>query len=178
MLLKKHQRRLSRKVKGSNRYKLQKEKLAKIHYKIANQRKDFLHKLSTILINENQVIYLEDLNIKDMMQNNSLSKSISDVSWYEFIRQLKYKADWYGRKVIQIDRYEPTSKKCNCCGWINGSLNLEIREWNCLICGMHHDRDVNAAINIFKTGKDITKEDVELLPLGRAKKRQINTIKV
>lgn len=173
MLLKKHQRRLSRKVKGSNRYKQQKLKVAKTHYKITNQRKDFLHKLSTELINNNQVIYLEDLNISGMIKNGCLAKAINDVSWSEFVRQLKYKAYWYGRQIIQIGRFEPSSKKCNCCGWINKDLTLDVREWICLDCGVLHDRDVNAAINILKTGKDIAKEDVELLPVGRAKKRQI-----
>ena len=175
-LLAKEQRKLNKKVKGSNRRKTQKLKVAKIHYKITNQRKDFLHKLSSKLINENQVIYLENLNIAGMIKNHKLAKSISDASWSEFVRQLQYKAIWYDRKVIQIDRYEPTSKKCNCCGYINKELTLDIREWLC-ICGILHDRDINAAINIKKTGQGMPKEDAELLPVGRAKKRQLYTEK-
>jgi len=173
ILLKKHQKRLNKKDKGSNRYNKQKLKIAKIHYRITNQRKDFLHKLSTKLINDNQIIYLEDLNISGMIKNHCLAKAISDVSWSEFVRQLKYKADWYGRQIIQIGRFEPTSKKCNCCGWINHSLTLDIREWSCLDCGVIHDRDINAAINILKTGAGSTKEDVELSTIVGTVKRQI-----
>ena len=176
-LLAKHQSRLSRKVKRSNRYNRQKEKVAKVHYKITNQRKDFLHKLSSKLINENQVIYLEDLNVAGMIKNHKLSKSISDASWSEFVRQLFYKSIWYGRDIIQIGRFEPTSKKCNVCSYINHELSLKDREWLC-ICGVLHDRDINAAINIKKTGQGMSKEDVELLPVGRAKKRQLYKVKV
>ena len=106
-----------------------------------------------------------------------MAKSISDISWSEFVRQLQYKAIWYGREVIKIGRFEPKSKKCNCCGYINKELTLDIREWLC-ICGVLHDRDINAAINIKKTGQGMSKEDVELLPVGRAKKRQLCKVKV
>jgi len=164
-LLAKHQKRLSKKVKGSNRYNLQKEKVAKIHYKITNQRNDFLHKLTTKLINENQVIYLETLNIAGMVKNHKLAKSISDASWSEFVRQLIYKALWYGRQIIQIGMFEPTSKKCNVCGYINKELTLNDREWTCPDCGEFHDRDHNASINIKKTGQGRSKDDVELLPI-------------
>ena len=113
-----------------------------------------------------------------MIKNHKLSKSISDASWSEFVRQLFYKSIWYGRDIIQIGRFEPTSKKCNICGYINNELKLEDREWLCLNCGETHDRDVNAAINIKKTGQGMSKEDVELLPVGRAKKRQLGRVKV
>ena len=175
--LSKQQKRLSRCIKGSNRRNKQKLKVARIHYKICNQRNDFLHKLSFKLINENQVIYLEDLNVAGMIKNHNLAKSISDASWSEFVRQLIYKANWYGRQVIQIGRFEPTSKKCNCCGYINNDLKLEDREWLCPDCGEFHDRDHNGAINIKKTGQGMPKEDVELLPVGRAKKRQLRKVK-
>jgi len=160
--LKKHQRRLSRKTKGSNRYLKQRLKVAKCHYKISNQRKDFLHKLSSKLINENQVIYTEDLNVSGLLKNHNLAKSISDVGWSEFIRQLKYKALWYDRTIKQIDRFYPSSKTCNSCGLVNQELCLSDREWTCK-CGIRHDRDINAAKNILKTGQGMPKEDVELL---------------
>ena len=122
---------------------------------------------------------MEDLNVAGMIKNHKLAKSIADVSWSEFERQLKYKADWYGRKIIQIGRFEPSSKKCNCCEYINQELTLADREWLCPNCGVKHDRDINGAINILETGKIIksgsgrSKEDAELLPLGRTKKRQL-----
>ena len=170
--LKKHQRRLSRKVKGSNRYNKQKLKVAKCHYKISNQRKDFLHKLSSKLINENQVICLEDLNVSDMIKNHNLSKSISDAGWSEFVRQLKYKALWYGREIKQIDRFYPSSKTCNSCELVNQELKLEDREWICE-CGVKHDRDINAAKNILKIGTGNASKNVELLPIGKTVKRSI-----
>ena len=127
-------------------------KLQRLHSKVANQRKDFLHKLSTKLIHENQVICLEDLNVKGMMKNHRLAKAIGDVGWGKFVQFLTYKAEWHGRKVIIIDRYFPSSKTCSCCGNIKETLSLNERVWNCSHCWAELDRDINAAKNILKEG--------------------------
>ena len=137
---------------SKNKGKRTKKKLNLIHEKISNQRKDFLHKVSTKLIRENQTISLETLNVKGMLKNHKLSKSISDVSWGKFIDMLKYKAEWYGVNIIKIDRFAPSSKTCSNCGNINKELKLKDREWRCINCGTHHDRDINAAINIKTMG--------------------------
>lgn len=123
------------------------KKLAQIHEKVANQRKDFLHKTSTMLIRDNQTICVEDLTVSNMVKNHSLALSITDSGWYEFRRQLEYKADWYGKNVVKIGGFEPSSKTCSACGAINHDLTLKDREWSCC-CGAVHDRDLNAAINI------------------------------
>ena len=145
--LKKIQRYYSR-----HKWKRTLRKLQRLHTKVANQRKDFLHKLSTKLINENQVICLEDLNVKWMMKNHKLAKSISDVGWWKFVWYLTYKAEWYWRTVIIIDRYFPSSKTCNCCGNIKETLSLNERIWKCSSCWAELDRDINAAKNILKQG--------------------------
>ena len=149
------QKDLSRKQKGSKNRNKCRLKVAKLHEKIGNQRKDFLHKLSTRLVNDNQVIVLEDLKVKNMIKNKYLSKSISDVSWSEFVRQLEYKSEWYGRTVIKIDTWYPSSQICSNCGHKDGKKELSIREWICPICGTHHDRDINASINILNEGLKI-----------------------
>ena len=125
-----------------------KHKLALLHEKVANQRKDFLQKLSSELISENQTICLEDLNIKGMIQNHCLAKSISDVGWGMFVEMLRYKAEWQGKNIIQIEQFEPSSKTCHVCGHINKELTLKDREWTCNNCNTTNDRDINAAINI------------------------------
>lgn len=125
-----------------------KHNLAVIHEKIVNQRKDFLHKTSMKLIRENQSIAIEDLNIAGMVKNHKLAQSISDAAWGEFVRQLEYKAEWYGKNIIRIGRFEPSSKTCSHCGNINKELTLQDREWTCVSCENVLDRDVNAAINI------------------------------
>ncbi len=146
------QKALSRKKKGSNNRHKARLKIAKVHAEISDARQDFLHKLTTRLVRENQVIAVEDLAVKNMVKNRKLSLSISDASWGEIIRQLEYKCNWYGRTFIKIDRWFPSSKRCGHCGHIVDKLPLNIREWDCPKCTIHHDRDVNAARNILAAG--------------------------
>ncbi len=147
------QRQLAHKEKGSRNYCRQKKKLALCHEKIANARKDYLHKVSHKIISENQVIVSENLQIKNMIKNHHLAGSISDVSWYELTRQLGYKAAWNGRKYIKIDTFYASSQICSGCGYQNaGTKDLSVREWICPVCGEKHDRDINAAKNILAEG--------------------------
>lgn len=148
------QRRLARKEKGSRNRAKARRKVARVHARIADRRRDILHKLSTRLIHENQVIAIEDLGIRNMIRNHSLARAITDASWSEFRRQLEYKADWYGRTVVAIDRFYPSSKTCSACGLVVGKLPLSTREWTCS-CGVHHDRDVNAAKVILAEGLSV-----------------------
>lgn len=150
--LKENQRHLSKKIKGSSKYNKQKLKVAKLHKKIANSRLDNLHKVSTELIKNYDIIYLEDLNIKGMIKNHKLSKHIADASWGKFLTLLEYKALWNDKQIVKIDRFFPSSKKCSCCGYINQNLDLSIREWTCPSCKTKLDRDFNASKNILKEG--------------------------
>lgn len=125
-----------------------KRKLALLHEKVANKRKDFLHKTSSGLIKNHDSLAIESLNVKGMLQNHCLAQSISDTSWSTFVTMLEYKANWYGKNILQIGQFVPSSKTCSCCGSINTELKLSDREWSCKSCGSTHDRDVNAAINI------------------------------
>lgn len=146
------QRNISRKQKGSaNRAKARK-RVARIHARIADRRRDHLHKVTTRLVRENQVIAIEDLGVRNMMKNRSLARAISDASWSGFRSMLEYKADWYGRDVVAIDRWYPSSKQCSACGALRETLPLNIREWACAECGTVHERDVNAAKNIHAAG--------------------------
>jgi putative transposase len=146
------QRRLAKKQKGSANRNKAKRKVARLYAHITDSRRDFLHKLSTRLINENQVIAVETLAVKNMQKNRTLAKSIGDAGWSEFVRQLQYKSSWYGRKLIRIDRWYPSTKRCSRCGFTHAELPLKVREWCCPDCGTVHDRDVNAARNVLAAG--------------------------
>ena len=140
------------KLSDCQNYQKQKLKVARIHEKISNQRKDFLNKLSTHLIKNHDVICMEDLSSKNLMKNHHLVRAIGDASWSEFVRQLHYKAYWYGKKFIQISRWFPSSQLCSTCRFNSGKKPLSVREWTCTTCHTHHDRDINASLNILKEG--------------------------
>jgi putative transposase len=146
--LKRKQKQLSRKKKESKNYKKAKQKLAKLHYRISNIRKDCLHKITSKIIDENQVVVLEDLKVSNMMKNHCLAQAISDVGLHEFRRQIIYKAEWNNRKVIFADTFFASSKTCSCCGWKNSDLKLTDRVFECKVCDMKIDRDLNASLNL------------------------------
>ena len=159
--LKKAQKHLSRKKKGSNLYNRQRIKVAKVHEYITNSRTYFLHNVSTALVNTFDLIVLEDLNVSGMMKNRKLAKSISDAAWSTFTSMLEYKCNWYGKVLVKINRFFPSSKTCSNCGHKEDKMPLSIREWTCPSCGSNHDRDLNASINILKEGwKNLTDKEL------------------
>jgi putative transposase len=169
--LAKAQRRHAKKQKGSKNRIKARQKVARIHVRIADRRRDFLHQLSTRLIRENQTICVESLHVKHMVQNHRLAKAISDVGWSEFVSQLEYKAAWYGRNLVKIDKWYPSSKRCFDCGHLLETLSLDVRVWTCPECGVIHDRDINAAKNIHAVGLTVFEACGEAVRPGRAKAR-------
>ncbi|NJK67968.1 MAG: IS200/IS605 family element transposase accessory protein TnpB [Microcoleus sp. CSU_2_2] len=157
--LKRKQRKLSRKEKGSNSRKRARKLVARIHQRITNSRQDFLHKLSHKLVNENQVIVVEDLAVKNMVKNHCLAKAISDCGWSSFVEMLNYKCERSGKIFVKVDRFFPSSKTCSNCYYRVSTLPLDVRNWTCLSCGTKHDRDINAAANLKAEG-------LRLLALG------------
>ncbi|MEH2380995.1 MAG: RNA-guided endonuclease TnpB family protein [Nostoc sp.] len=171
--LRKAQKALSRKQKGSNNRHKSRLVVAKVHAQISDARNDFLHKLTTRLVQENQLIAVEDLSVKNMVKNRKLALSISDASWGELVRQLEYKCDATGRTFVKIDRCFPSSKRCGHCGHIVDKLPLNIREWDCPKCGTHHDRDINASKNILAAGLAVSVCGANIRPDRESPKRQL-----
>ena len=181
--LKYNQRQLSKKMKGSSSRNKQKIKLATIHEKITNVRKDYLHKVSTEIVKNHDIISVEDLAVKNIMKNHKLAQAMSDVSLGSLYSMLEYKCDWNDKQFIKIDRFFPSSKMCSNCGWINQDLTLNVREWTCSSCGKKHDRDFNASKNILKQGlkilsgsgieSDIKQKQMEALSLDESMKPEI-----
>jgi len=178
--LRQAQKTLSRRVKGSNNREKARLMVARIQAAIADARKDFLpfgtlreHKLTTRLVRENQTIAVEDLAVKNMMKNRFLSAAIADASWSELVRQLEYKAAWYGRTLVRIDHWFPSTKRCGHCGHVVDKLPLDVRKWDCPECGTHHDRDINAAQNILAAGLAVIVCGANVRPLGHESKGQL-----
>jgi putative transposase len=166
--LAKAQRRLAKKKKGSRNRTKARQTVARIHARIADRRRDYQHRLSTRIVRENQVMCVESLAVKNMIKNHALAKAISDVGWGEFVRQLEYKARWYGRTLVEIDRWYPSSKTCSACQHVLETLSLEERFWTCPACGTLHDRDRNAARNVLAAGLAAAACGEQVRP-GRAK---------
>jgi putative transposase len=178
--LKKAQKHLSRKKKGSNRYNRQRIKVAKVHENITNSRNYFLHNISTELVKTFDLIVVEDLNVSGMLKNHKLAKSISDASWSTFVSMLEYKCNWYGKTLTKIDRFYPSSKTCSNCGHKEDKMPLSVREWTCPSCGSHRDRDLNASINILKKGwLDLSGQELtsaEYVDYGRGAEVSLNGV--
>ncbi|MFI6802297.1 RNA-guided endonuclease InsQ/TnpB family protein [Streptosporangium canum] len=146
------QRALARKQRGSNNRAKARVKVARVHARITDRRRDHLHKLTTSIVRENQVIAIEDLTVRNLVKNRSLARAVADASWRQLRIMLEYKAAWYGRQLVVVDRWFPSSKRCSACGAVAAAMPLEVREWVCAACGATHDRDVNAARNILAAG--------------------------
>lgn len=170
--LAKAQRRLSKKCKGSRNRSKARIKVARVHARISDRRRDHLHKLTTRLVRENQTVVIEDLSVRNMVGNHSLARAISDAAWGELRRQLEYKCLWYGRDLVMVDRWLPSTKVCSECGHLLDSLPLSVREWDCPSCGAHHDRDVNAAKNLGAAGLAVSACGAGVRPTRRKPQRQ------
>jgi putative transposase len=158
------QQTLARKQKGSNNRDRARIRVARIHARITDRRTDHLHKLTTRLVRENQTVVIEDLTVRNMIKNHSLARAISDTAWHQLRSMLEYKCDWYGRNLIVVDRWYPSSKLCSTCGHRMGAMPLNIRSWVCPNCGAAHDRDVNAARNILAAGLAVTACGADVRP--------------
>jgi putative transposase len=169
------QRRHARAKKGSKNRQKARLKVARVHARINDRRQDYQHKLSTRIVHENQVICVESLAVKNMVKNHCLAKAISDVGWSEFVRQLEYKSKWYGRMLVKIDQWYPSSKTCHSCKHVLDSLTLDRREWVCPQCGVVHDRDTNAARNILTEGLSVAACGGSVRPV-RAKARRATPV--
>jgi len=186
--LAKLRRELSKKQKGGSNRNKAKIKLAKFYEKLNNKKENYLHHVTNQLLNENQVIIIEDLNVKGMMKNHNLARSIQELSLYRFKEILMYKANWYGNHIVQVDRFFPSSKLCSCCGYKNKNLQLKDRYWVCPDCKTKHDRDKNAATNILNEGMKLYKENighrlsdlkpVEKTSLDGSMKQEIKTVHI
>jgi putative transposase len=151
--LRREQQKLSRKEKGSNNWERQRQRVAKVHQRIQDRRKDFIEKLTTRLVEKFDVIVVEDLSVKNMQQNGNLARHITQAGWSQIVRRLRDKCKWYGRTLIIADKWFPSSQRCSECGHVDGEKPLDVRDWTCSECGEDHDRDINAAKNLSRVGQ-------------------------
>ncbi|WP_013322048.1 RNA-guided endonuclease InsQ/TnpB family protein [Gloeothece verrucosa] len=176
--LKRVQKAYSKTQKGSKNREKARLKVAKVHAKIGDSRRDFLHKLTTQLVRENQTIVVEDLAVRNMVKNSKLAKAISDCGWSEFVSQLEYKCQWYGRELVKIDRFFPSSKRCGNCGLVIDKLPLSVRSWECPECGTVHDRDINASRNILAAGLAVRVCGADIRPDRHKSKGQLRKTRI